>query len=401
MHADRHTSRWVYTMFWTLTPLIIIYMNIAICIIAYNRIDSLKRVLVSLEQAYYDENVPLIISIDKSNSTIVEQFAKQYEWNFGEKTVIVHPENLGLRKHVLKCGELLKKFDALIVLEDDISVTPSYFNYAKQCIEQFYNNDIIAGISLYNFPINYINKLPFYPMQSDSDIYLMKCAQSWGQIWMKKQWNNFINWYEKNSEEFCEQDHLPKNICKWPKSSWLKYHTKYCIENNKYFVYPYISLSTNNSDKGTHVGKQNTLFQSYMLWGEKKKFKLDPLVKYDGFFENENIIKSFNIKENDICIDFYGDKHNKQNCKYWLSRKVMDYHIICSYALTYKPYELNIILNNYGQDIFLYDTSKPYKQKTKKEEQTDFYYLYKIIDIKSLIKKILNSYINIFIRKIK
>ena len=49
--------------------------KIGICIIAYNRIDSLKRVLLSLEQAYYNEEVPLIISIDKSNSDAVEQFA--------------------------------------------------------------------------------------------------------------------------------------------------------------------------------------------------------------------------------------------------------------------------------------------------------------------------------------
>ena len=88
-------------------------MNIAICIIAYNRIDSLKRVLTSLEQSYYDESVTLIISIDKSNTTQVEDFAKQYHWKQGEKRVITHPENLGLRKHVLKCGDLLQEYDAL------------------------------------------------------------------------------------------------------------------------------------------------------------------------------------------------------------------------------------------------------------------------------------------------
>lgn len=366
--------------------------KIAICIIAYNRIDSLKRVLISLEQAYYDENVPLIISIDKSKSDTVEQFAKQYDWKFGEKTVIAHPENLGLRKHVLKCGELLDEFDALIVLEDDISIAPSFFNYAKQCVETYRNNDDIAGISLYNFPINYINRLPFYPLQSDSDVYLMKCAQSWGQIWMKRQWKAFTDWYAKNSDEFSEQNHLPRNICKWPKSSWLKYHTKYCIENNKYFVYPYISLSTNNSDKGTHVGKQNTMFQSYLLWGEKKLFKLTPTVKYDGFFENENIIQKLNMKESEICIDFYGDKMNKQRCKYWLTRKPLDYEIVKSFALTYKPYELNILLDNEGNDIYLYDISKPCKQTLKKKAETDYYYLYKIISLKSFIKRIIKSY---------
>jgi len=369
-------------------------MKIGICIIAYNRIDSLKRVLSSIENAYYNEKVTLIISIDKSNTNIVELFAKQYNWVFGEKKVITHFNNLGLREHVLKCGELLNEFDALIVLEDDTSVAPSFYYYAKQCVEKFQDNENIAGISLYNFPINYINKLPFYPLHSDSDVYLMKCAQSWGQIWMKKQWKNFIKWYNKNSEEFNELDHLPKNICKWPKSSWLKYHTRYCIETNRYFIYPYISLSTNNSDKGTHVGKIDTLFQSYMLWGEKKVFNLNPSVKYDGFFENENISQILNINNSDLCVDFYGDKKNKLNCRYWLTRRAMNYSLINSFALTYKPYELNIIFNNPGHDIFLYDTNKLCKNNISKKIQLDYYYLYNIRSIKSLIKQMFKRYIS-------
>lgn len=361
--------------------------NIAICVIAYNRIDSLKRVLQSLEQAYYDDKVTLFISIDKSQTNSVEIFAEQYSWKFGIKKVITHSSNLGLRKHVLKCGDLLENYDALIVLEDDISVVPSFYYYAKQCVVKFANNDDIAGISLYNFPINYINKLPFYPLQSDSDVYLMKCAQSWGQVWMKKQWKDFITWYKVNSEEFMELPHLPKNICKWPKSSWLKYHTKYCIENNKYFVYPYISLSTNNSDTGTHVGKSSTLFQSYMLWGEKKIFKLTPSVRYDGFFENENIIGFLNLKESELCVDFYGDKKNGQGRKFLLSREKLNFHIITSYALTYRPYELNVLCNNYGHDVFLYDTTKPCRNEANKNSKIDYYYyIYKFASLKSLLK---------------
>ena len=368
-------------------------MKIGICIIAYNRIDSLKRVLTSLEHAYYDEKITLIISIDKSQTTQVEDFAKQYIWNNGEKIVITHPKNLGLRKHVLKCGDLLENYDALIVLEDDISVAPSFYYYAKQCVEKYADNDDIAGISLYNFPINYINRLPFYPLQSDSDIYLMKCAQSWGQVWMKKQWNDFIAWYKDNSEEFGEMNHLPTAVCKWPKSSWLKYHTRYCIENDKYFVYPYVALSTNNSDRGTHVSKQNTLFQSYMLFGEKKIFNLKDIVKYDGFFENENIINFLNLHKTELCVDFYGNKNNKQNCRYWLTRKKMNYHIINSYSLTYKPYELNIIFNKLGYDIFLYDTNKQQENTINKNTLTDYCYLYKISSWKNFIKMIIKLYI--------
>ena len=55
-------------------------MNIAIVCVAYNRTDSLKRLLTSLEQAYYATPATLIISIDKSNTDVVEQFADNYHW---------------------------------------------------------------------------------------------------------------------------------------------------------------------------------------------------------------------------------------------------------------------------------------------------------------------------------
>lgn len=363
-------------------------MNIAICVIAYNRISSLKRVLYSLEQAYYNENTPLIISVDKSDTTIVEDFAEQYDWKFGNKRVIKHSQNLGLRKHVLKCGYLLEEFDALIVLEDDVSVAPSFYSYAKQCVEKFSNNDNIAGISLYNFPLNYQNQLPFIPLRTDSDVYLMQCAQSWGQVWMKKQWFDFITWYYQNSDEFLDLSYLPKTIRNWPKSSWLKFHTRYCIENNKYFVYPYTALSTNNADVGTHYADKTTQFQSQLLYGLKDTFNLSPSIYYDGYFENELIYKMLNINKEELCVDFYGEKGNCLKKRYWLTRQKFNYKIIKKYALSYKPYEWNIINENEGNELFLYDTQKYYKNQFVSTTQLFNIYMYnQCYSIKQILKK--------------
>lgn len=332
-------------------------MDIAICVIGYNRLFSIKRLLYSLNNAFYNTNVPLIISIDKSDTDEVEKYADSFAWAFGPKRVIKHEENLGLRKHILQCGNLLEEFDALIVLEDDIEVSPGFFHYAKQCVEKYDNELQIAGISLYNFHVNYHNKLPFTPIKTESDVYLMKCAQSWGQVWMKKQWKEFLNWYTENSYEFPELPHLPISICKWPKSSWLKYHTRYCIEKNKYFVYPYISLTTNYSDVGVHSNQSSYIYQVPLLFGCKKDYILEPTIHYDGFFENENILKYLNYKEEDICIDLYGEKNNREKKRYYLTTKRFNYKILKSYGLCLRPIELNIIKETKGEEIFLYDTN--------------------------------------------
>ena len=352
-------------------------MDIAICVIAYNRIDSLQRGLYALEQSVYNASVKLYISVDKSDTDLVERFATDYKWPFGEKEVILHDSNLGLRKHVLSCGDLLEKHDALIVLEDDIWVSKGFFMYVQQTVDRYEAEDDIAGISLYNFPISYHSSQPFIPLAVDSDVYLMQNDQSWGQVWMRKQWFEFKRWYSDNCEEFTEKPHLPKSICSWPRSSWLKYHTRYCIENNKYFVYPYKSFSTCFSDTGVHTLESSPRFQAQLYGSTVGKLNFNPMVVYDSFFENIKIYEWLNLSSKELCIDYYGDKGNREHMRYWLSREQVPYKIVQSYGLVMKPYELNVKYNIEGNDLFLYDTTiSTVNDIEESVVDRQFYYMY-------------------------
>lgn len=332
--------------------------KIAICCITYNRKNSLERLLNSLNDVRYEKDIPLIISVDKSDSSEVEEFADSYCWRFGEKRVIKHKENLGLRKHVLSCGDLLEEYDALVVLEDDISVSPAFFQFTTECVEKYYNSPEIAGISLYSWNLNSHNFFPFIPIRTNSDVYRLQLAQSWGQVWMKNQWKEFIQWYQSPDSEFKETKHLPNSICHWSEKSWLKYHIKYCIEKRKYFIYPYVSLSTNHSECGTHNKKAMTDCQVPILMEFREKFILNPTVTYDAFFENEKIYEHLNMSKEFLCIDIYGNKDNKERKRYWLSTKRTGYKIINSFGIQYKPIEVNVLKDVPGTMIFLYDTSK-------------------------------------------
>ena len=371
-------------------------MNAAICIVAYNRLQPLKRLLQSLLQAYYQESITLIISVDKSDTTEVEDYAKLFNWPYGAKRVILHEKNLGLRRHVLGIGNFLDEFDAVIVLEDDISVAPNFCNYALCCVKEYNDNDNIAGISLYNFPLNYHNGLPFVSLHSNSDVFLMQNAMSWGQVWMRKQWKDFIDWYKTHSEEFSFEPHLPESICSWGKSSWLKYHTKYCIERNKYFVYPYISLSTNNSEEGVHNSVRQTLYQTPLLYGEKVEYNLNATIKYDSFFESELIYEVLGKSKEELCVDFYGLKKNRLKRRYYLTRERLDYKIVAAYSLLNKPYEMNVVNNNKGDELFLYDTLqhekfKKWKIKNRICHTMNFYEFLYSLKIKSFFKMIVKK----------
>lgn len=354
--------------------------KIAIVSVAYNRIHSLARQISSLNNAQYPEEITLIISIDKSETNEVEEFAKNIEWNYGEKRVIAHNENLGLRRHMLSLGHFLEEFEAIIVLEDDITVVPSFMHYALSCIEKYQHDDRIAGISLYNYNVNHKSLRPFCPAKSCYDIYFMNVAMSWGQVWLRKQWNAFYAWYQTHDEEF-DLPHIPDNINQWKASSWLKYHIRYCIEQDKYFVYPYTSYTANNSDAGIHMKVKETIYQSPLQLFPQETFKLPTLdecpIKYDGFMEPKFLGKYLGKEEEELTVDLSQNRRQGQWKRYLLSTKVLPFHVVSSFALEQWPIEANIVLQQKGEGIWLYDTTQKAQAPTAPDPYQRYHYLYK------------------------
>ena len=366
-------------------------MNIAIVVIAFNRPESLKRLLSSISRAEYNnDNVTLVISIDYQDSephaeTLV--VAKNFEWMHGEKKIIEHKNNLGLRKHVLSCGCLTETYPAIIMLEDDLFVSKQYYDYAQQMLETYGNSNQISGISLYSHQWNVNVNRPFIPEPSEYDVYLIQFAQSWGQCWNVRMWKEFYKWYQENENNIIEGENIPSFVKNWPKSSWLKYFISYTIKSNKYFVYPYYSLTTNFSDSGTHNKILDASFQ-VVLQDNRMQYRIpliDNAIKYDAFFEREDLSQSIGFIKSDLMIDLYGSKR-KTNENYILTTKALPFKIIASYGLCLRPHELNIIHNIEGKDIFLYDTAGKVVLKNKRNNNIRILqYDYKNLNFRKLI----------------
>lgn len=361
---------------------------LAIVVVAYNRTESVSRLLNSLNNAHYIQQVPLIISIDKSNTDEVENLADSFVWTHGKKRVIKHKSNLGLRDHIMSIGKLTEEYENLIVLEDDLVVSNCFYDYALAAIEKYKDSNEIAGISLYSPNYNFYLSKPFVARKDEYDVYLMQIAQSWGQIWMRRQWNEFYEWYKNISDNFSVLSHLPINICKWGKNSWLKYHCRYCIEKSKFFVYPYVSMTSNMGYSGTHSSVGTNLTRTMLQSGNKFQFHLPEIAfatKYDGFYESLNLSISFPDK--DICIDLYGLKGNFEGKRYWLTTKLAEFHIEKSYGVAYYPIEENVIKDIVGKVIYLYDTQKIEKNSMPDNTFELMSYFFKIRAIYTNIKK--------------
>lgn len=340
-------------------------MKIAIILIGYNRLSGIERLVSSLEKADYGDDYPtLIFSIDKSDSNEVTKYAEQYTCTFAEKRVRTFSENQGLKKHILSCGEFFKEFDELIILEDDMYVSPSFYSFAKACGEKYANDENIAGISLYTHLFAIDAGRPFVPMHCGADVYFMKYAQSWGEVWTKQSWLDFYSWYQQNKSLFDSHPDLPENVCHWSKSSWLKYHIRYCVEKNKYFVYPYTSLATCFADVGVHSRVHSAKLQVPLQYGAKNSFDLidfcrddNRCVIYDQYFESE----ALRDKNGMVCdVNLYG---RRKNCtsRYMITCRRINYKVIKSWGLDLRPIECNVIYDIPGNDIFLYDMEKTEK----------------------------------------
>lgn len=341
----------------------------AIIVVTYNRINSLKRLLNSISKASYGDIVPdLIISIDYSDThqKSIKTIAEQFEWQ-GQKQIICHPKNLGLKKHIFYCGDLTETYDSVIILEDDLFVSQGFFKYTQQALEACEKQNNIAGIALYNNTFNESASLPFEAIKDNGDFYLMQVPCSWGQVWTKAEWKAYKKWYKSsfNYENFSK---LPKGISGWSQDSWKKPCFLYLAETQTYFAYPYISYSMNLNEAGTNVRSKDFKFLNGLeLTSDVSTLTLNNNAPKYGmaYMLLSKSLNYFNpgLKNYDYLVDLFGSQLENYDDDQWLITALEVSQYEKAYGLELKPIELNIIYGIRGEALFL--TQKKHIRTTR------------------------------------
>ncbi len=301
--------------------------KIAIVVVGYNRIKSISRLLDSLLCAKYPSNdIPLVISIDCSGDEELYSYVRTFEWPFGEKYVNIQTERLGLKKHIFQCGDLSEYFKAVIILEDDSYVSPYFYHYANDMVVNYGQSELICGISLYVSHTNEFVSLPFFPLSSGKDFFLLQDTQTRGECFTYYQWKKFRDWLTENEDRDYMDVPMPERIKTW-KRAWSKAHNAYMVENHLYFIYPYVSFVTNMGAVGEHSDNVSNVAQVCLEWGHKdyKYVHADQLIRYDCFSNNEDTYKWLNLSREELCLDYYGFNPNIQNKRYVLTYKNKKY----------------------------------------------------------------------------
>jgi hypothetical protein len=330
-------------------------MNItpAIIVPAFSRPRSLRRLLDSLNSAQYVNNPTLVISIDGNAAPETIQIASDFRFHGGRKEIVTRSVNLGLREHLLWCGDQTERFGAAIVLEDDLVVDRQFFRFATASLEAYAVEPRLAGIALYAPRYNEFAGIPFEPCNSGTSTYFMQVPCSWGQAWTKAHWCEFRKWWASPRGQATETStSIPTVVRDWPVSSWKKHFARYLADANRYIAYPYQSYSSNFSDPGgTHVPRGSTSHQVPMPLPTRghDNFNFgafdDAAVRYDTFMEPEAswLEEVLSLQRGSLVVDFFAQKdpdliRSKTYCL--TSRRTTQ--AIRRFPLARHPIELNV-----------------------------------------------------------
>jgi hypothetical protein len=169
--------------------------NAPIIIFCYRR--EIKKLIKSLLKNKEASSSELFIFSDgfKSNhdKKDVLKLRKTLKKIKGFKSVNIFEttKNKGLANSVISgVNFVIKKFKNVIVLEDDLIVSPYFLNYMNSCLDYYIDDKKIWSISGYGPPLPCLKNY-------DKEVYLTTRSSSWGWSTWLDRWNK-VDWLMKD-----------------------------------------------------------------------------------------------------------------------------------------------------------------------------------------------------------
>jgi hypothetical protein len=334
--------------------------NPAIVVLAYNRPESLKRLLSSLEKANYSSSVQLIISLDHAdNNPEVLHVATSFDWKYGIKEIIKHDKQLGLYEHVMRCGAFSYDHEAIIMLEDDLYVSPYFYDVSLQLLGFSSQKNDISQISLYSPYLNeFADNDRFITVEDGKDLYLMKSASSWGQLWTADMWEGFDKWLQTaDIKKLKAWNDVPPKILKWPSSSWKKIYNAYLVDQDKYVLYSKKSYTTNLGNSGTNHRSETYVYNVTLAEDILHiDHEISSIRKYDQYMElmpTDQERREIGLAGEVLYYDVFGIRPLKTYLDAYLITFRETSSALKSYSRELMPYHLNVISNIEGNQLYL------------------------------------------------
>lgn len=159
-----------------------------IVMFTYCRLENTRETVEHLLRNEEAKDSDLIIYSDApKNEKVVEDVKDTREYihsisGFKSIKIIEREKNMGLAKSIVDgVTAVVNQYGRVIVLEDDLSVSPYFLKYMNEGLDRYENRDDIVSIHGYIYPVK--SKLP--------EAILIKGADCWGWATWKRGWDIF------------------------------------------------------------------------------------------------------------------------------------------------------------------------------------------------------------------
>lgn len=306
-----------------------------IVVFGFNRPNHLNNMLKSLSKNPEAKESKVIFFIDgydnKSDELINEtlEIVKK-DWEFSEKTINFRERNYGCKFNIINgVTEVLKDFESVIVLEDDLILGEYFLNYMNTSIEKYKTDDRVWAISGWGHP-------QLFNIKTSSSFSTLTSPWGWG-TW-KNNWNIFIEnkLYEKNLisdlnekdknqflfygyadywEEAIKKDLAGEN------SVWDAYWYQTIYINKGLTLFPNASHVQNEGFDGSGIHcKENNLF--FTPLNRKKTLTYPKKFKINYLYKINTYIFFMNYKRKQY-FDYHSEKFSSfKNFKLFLLKKL-------------------------------------------------------------------------------
>jgi GR25 family glycosyltransferase involved in LPS biosynthesis len=219
--------------------------------------------------------------------------------------VIDRTTNLGCTANIiLSVTEILKTHENVIVIEDDISIDPNFYEVMARAVKQFLGGGEIATICGYS-PVSlnkFINKISkLLPENSWRSTKYFHC---WGWATSRDFWDKFVEIDSKiNIATYLENSQIWRNFSERKKQIWITRLNRrvwdYQVQTNLYKMdklnlFPYFSLIYNEGQGRLDSTHTNQKKPWYMLKNVNHKtrsikFSYKPSNLFWNFIDSETL----------------------------------------------------------------------------------------------------------------
>lgn len=251
-------------------------MSTPVAVFTYNRPEHARRALTTLARCHRLAECQVHIYCDGARSA-----AHQARVEASRRTVhalasslnarvVERAENLGLAHSIVAAvTELVQAYGRVIVVEDDLILSPSFLDFMLQALDKYRDAEQVFQISGYLFPLEPMPALP---------AFFLPLSTTWGWATWERAWQNF-SWNATDADllladrdarrRFCLDDSYPyatmlEDRLAGRNDSWgiLWWYTVF--QAKAQVLYPQRSLVQNAGfdGSGTHSGDSQVLQRS-------------------------------------------------------------------------------------------------------------------------------------------